>query len=69
MLALVAVIGFSCRSALPCLPLSRLRETNPAPFRARPRCRKEPLSSGTNLAAGPARRTHQPLRHSPMPCS
>ncbi len=43
--------GFSCRPAVPCLPLSRLRETNPARFRARPRCRREPLSSGTNLAA------------------
>ncbi len=51
MLALVAVRV--SRAGLPCpaLPLSRLRETNPAPFRARPRCRREPLSSGTNLAA------------------
>jgi hypothetical protein len=31
--------------------LARLRETRPSPFRPSPRCRGEPLRSGTKLAA------------------
>jgi hypothetical protein len=55
------------RNGLPGLTLFRLREIKPAPFRARPRRRREPLSSGTNgtvrpLAASPARVTPGPGR-------